>query len=172
MSDFEVLTPETVEQLRDAGPKDLVWLLADSHEALRVEVARLREDFRKYWTHCGEPEWYGDEERTWLRAALAGPSGGEDEYVDDDRGPNSNYQMFSREGNDACEALVQKIVAEGEAGKINRLTLHAAVRAGIKEISKKYLEVQDTEPDGEIPYQINERLCKPMRWVEYGRWTD
>lgn len=37
MSDQKVLTPETVRQLRDAGPKDLVWLLCDSHELLRHE---------------------------------------------------------------------------------------------------------------------------------------
>lgn len=40
-----------------------------------------------------------------------------------------------------------------------------------REIAKVHLEVGDTEPDGEICHQINERLCKPQLWQEYGRWT-
>ena len=92
--------------------------------------------------------------------------------AEDERGLYRNYQMYSREGNDACEALVQEIVTGGEAGTLNRLTLHHAVREGIKEIAKTHPEVHDTEPDGEIPHQINERLCKPQWWQEYGRWTD
>ena len=36
-ADIGVQSPETVKHLRDAGPQDLVWLLADSHELLRAE---------------------------------------------------------------------------------------------------------------------------------------
>jgi chromosome segregation ATPase len=40
----DVLTPETVAQLRDAGPKDLVWLLCDSHELIRGERDEARRE--------------------------------------------------------------------------------------------------------------------------------
>jgi MarR-like DNA-binding transcriptional regulator SgrR of sgrS sRNA len=89
----------------------------------------------------------------------------------EDRGPFDNYQMFSREGNDACEALVAQIVGDGQAGKVTRLTLDEAKEAGMKKIGETHLEVGDTEPDGEICHQLNIRLCGPLRWQEYGRWT-
>lgn len=44
MSDPEILTPETVKQLRDAGPKDLVWLICDSHESLRAALAQAERE--------------------------------------------------------------------------------------------------------------------------------
>lgn len=40
-SDIGVLDPATVKKLRDAGPNDLVWLLCDSHEALRATLSLL-----------------------------------------------------------------------------------------------------------------------------------
>jgi len=95
----------------------------------------------------------------------------EDEIKDDERGPNRRYQMYSLEGNDACEELVRATVKLGEMREITRLTLDAAVQKGIKEIAKTHPEVHDTEPDSQIPYEINERLCKPQLWQEYGRWT-
>ena len=95
----------------------------------------------------------------------------EEEVVEDERGPNSRYQMYSLEGNDACEAFVRAIVKLGEVGRITRLTLDTAVREGMKQISADYPEVFDTEPSSQIPHEINERLCKPQMWAEYGRWT-
>jgi hypothetical protein len=41
----DVLTPETVKQLRDAVPKDLLWLICDSHELLRAERDECRKAF-------------------------------------------------------------------------------------------------------------------------------
>ena len=90
---------------------------------------------------------------------------------DEDRGPNSSYEMFSREGNDACEALVTQLVADGNAGRLTRLTLNAAKETAVREVAEKHQEIHDTEPDGEICHQLNERLCKPLLWKEYGRWT-
>ncbi len=49
---YEILSPETVQQIRDAGPKDLIWLLADSHEALRERVAQ----FERHVETVIEPE--------------------------------------------------------------------------------------------------------------------
>jgi hypothetical protein len=89
----------------------------------------------------------------------------------DDRGPNAHYEMFSRKGNDACEALVQRLVDAGESGDLTRKSLEAARRAGQAEIAETHPEVHDTEPDGQICHQLNERLCKPQMWSEYGRWT-
>ena len=59
---------------------------------------------------------------------------------------------------------MEKIVEDGEAGKINRLTLHDAVMAGIKTIALTHPEVHDTEPDSQIPHEINKRLCEPQLW--------
>ncbi len=49
---YEILSPETVQQLRDAGPKDLLWLICDSHEALRERVAQ----FERHVEEVVEPE--------------------------------------------------------------------------------------------------------------------
>jgi hypothetical protein len=79
--------------------------------------------------------------------------------------------MFSRAGNDACEALVSAIVAAGLAGELDRKGLHAVKEDAQRELAVDFPEVNDTEPDGMICHQLNERLCKPQMWQEYGRWT-
>lgn len=39
-----VLTAETVKRLRDTGPKDLLWLICDSHELLRAHCEQLQQE--------------------------------------------------------------------------------------------------------------------------------
>lgn len=90
---------------------------------------------------------------------------------EDDRGPNERYQMFSRFGNDACEEMVAEVVAAGLAGSFDRRQLQARKEQGQNGVARRYPEVNDTEPDGQICHELNERLCKPMMWQEYGRWT-
>lgn len=55
-----VLTPETVQRLREAGGKDLLWLLCASHEALRAQrdEARRRADW--LWQDADEKQRHLD----------------------------------------------------------------------------------------------------------------
>lgn len=85
--------------------------------------------------------------------------------ADDDRGPNGRYQMFSREGNDACEALVVRVVEMIEAGKVNRSSLITVIHLEMREVEKTHDEVWDTEPRGQILWEVSKRGCEPQMWL-------
>lgn len=97
----------------------------------------------------------------------------EHETQQDSRGPNARYEMFSREGNDACEAEVAKIVAEVEAGKITRRTLREAYRRVLTAVAEAgHTEVHDTEPEWAIADEFTKRICRPQMWQDFSRWED
>jgi hypothetical protein len=150
---------------------DIDALREQAHKEL--EIARLMgpsDDIEVGWV--GYLEQLVNLTDEWIAFANTPATNAPHERDDwDDRLPESLYEMFSRGGNDACESLVQQIVADGFDGKLTRLTLDAAKEAAQKEVSQTYREVYDTEPDGRIAHEINERLCKPQEWDEYGRWT-
>lgn len=59
------MSDEAYSRLHDA------WHVEQERaEAAEALAERRLADLRTYWTHCGYPEWYGDEERAWLHAAL------------------------------------------------------------------------------------------------------
>lgn len=75
----DVLTTETVKALRDAGPKDLIWLICDSHEALRALAEQRGEALRNLiaWADGKVGDDFGTTEWESARAALA--DGGQQE---------------------------------------------------------------------------------------------
>ena len=62
-----------------------------------------------------------------------------------------NYEMFSEEGNQACQALVDKATAFIKSDKkVTPPELRKMISDGMKEIEKDHSEVWDSEP----PYHI------------------
>lgn len=81
--------------------------------------------------------------------------------------PFSAYEMFSPEGNTACEALVATVEevakrAFWEKTPHDREALISLIRRGVTEIALTHREVWDTEPIAEIALQINVRVFRPL----------
>lgn len=76
----------------------------------------------------------------------------------------TNYDMFSAAGNRAVAQMVDKIVRDGEAGKLLRPDLEKAVSAGLTKVSAKYGEAWDTAVRDVVYGQIDRRLCEPQGW--------
>jgi hypothetical protein len=76
-----------------------------------------------------------------------------------------NFEMFSPDGNKACQSLVKKLFKKIE-GK-TRLTeedVYKHIRDGIEEVAEKHEEVYDTEPGWHIQELVNKKLAE----VGYG----
>jgi hypothetical protein len=86
-------------------------------------------------------------------------------FAREDRGDHDNYQMYSKEGNDACEDAVAGIVRAAESMRGDeRLTRELVIdwiRNAHKAVRAMHPEVRDTEPASEIVYQVNVRVCGP-----------
>lgn len=88
----------------------------------------------------------------------------------DDRGENSRFQMFSKEGNDAVKTMCDEIVRQGEAGQVTRIGLAREIECQMDLVEKAgYDEIYDTEPQWAISDEISERLCKQMKWLPISR---
>ena len=67
-----------------------------------------------------------------------------------------DYAMFSKGGNKAVLQLVKRIIKKIKGKtKVTQKGLNAEISAELKKISKKYPEVNDTEPEMGIQYTIN-----------------
>ena len=116
LADVERLTAEIAEQKQAWWDQRNDWVVATKTnqeiidkavaraEAAEVLAERRLADLRTYWTHCGYPEWYGDEERAWLHAALT------------DAGPNATQTTERRLG-------MSEQTPQGEANVILRSLL-------------------------------------------------
>ena len=114
--EVERLTAEIAEQKQAWWDQRNDWVVATKTnqeiidkavaraEAAEVLAERRLADLRTYWTHCGYPEWYGDEERAWLHAALT------------DAGPNATQTTERRLG-------MSEQTPQGEANVILRSLL-------------------------------------------------
>ena len=78
-----------------------------------------------------------------------------------------SYEMFSKAGDYAVRRMVDKIVRDGETGKLMRRDLVAAVEAGTQKVSDSgHVEVGDTAVRECVWWEINRRLCRPQGWAE------
>jgi hypothetical protein len=90
-----------------------------------------------------------------------------------DRGENSRFQMFSKEGNDALKSMCDTIILDAECGKISRKGLaHEILHHCDMVQDAGFPEVWDTEPQWAISDELTERLCKPQMWLPIirGEW--
>lgn len=78
----------------------------------------------------------------------------------DDRGPHEQYQMYSREGNDAVAAMVAQVQAEALAHRMMRGGIVEALAKGMVEVRKAHPEIHDTEPEWEIVDVMNAFLAE------------
>jgi hypothetical protein len=75
-----------------------------------------------------------------------------------------SYEMFSTEGDAACDNLVVSTVIDIEGDKKQTLEgLTQRLQKGIKSISKKHPEVYDSKP----PYHIARRVNKALEEMGY-----
>jgi len=76
---------------------------------------------------------------------------------DDDRGPNAQYQMYTRAGNDAVAGMLAHAfdLVKSTAPRSYRQALKNAVREGQAQVAKTHPEVHDTEPEWAIVDKVN-----------------
>lgn len=79
------------------------------------------------------------------------------------------YQMFSSEGNQACEQLVARVAEEIQSGVLTRNTLPARITTLQGIIEGDFPEVTDTEPQYAIAAAVSE-ICKVQGWTPVERW--
>jgi len=82
---------------------------------------------------------------------------------DDDRGPHAHFQMYSRAGNDALEAVIAELAQDTKALLLlRRDDVLAALRTGLKGLDAAgHPEWHDTEPRWEIVDAVNFRVMDP-----------
>ena len=78
----------------------------------------------------------------------------------------SDYQMFGKAGNYAVRRMVDKIIHDGESGKLRRSGLENAIEAGLRKVAAKHREVYDTAVREIVLMEIDRRLCEPQGWKE------
>lgn len=77
---------------------------------------------------------------------------------------NRRYEMYSTEGNDACEAAVANIanVADTVSGSVTREEVKCLIQNAFKSVrAAGFGEVYDTEPQYQIVEEVNIRVCAP-----------
>jgi len=77
---------------------------------------------------------------------------------------SDDFEMFSAAGNRAVAAMVDRIVREGESGKLLRPGLEEEVERRMGVIAEKHAEVWDTAVREIVWGQIDRRLCDPQGW--------
>lgn len=67
--------------------------------------------------------------------------------------------MFSKAGDRACHSLVKKVIKKVNGNtKVTKDSLDAIISEGLKKIAEKHGEVNDTEPESNIEYNVNKAL--------------
>ena len=81
------------------------------------------------------------------------------------------YEMFTKSGNKACHSLVTKICKKIQGNKrLSKEEVLKMVVDGINKIAIKHGEVNDTEPEANICYQVNKELMRVGYGYEISRW--
>lgn len=80
-----------------------------------------------------------------------------------------DYEMFTDEGNQACQQIVERIKAEICSGVLTRNMLPERIQQLCVEVAQKHGEVWDTEPQANLADRINV-LCTEHGWMEISRW--
>lgn len=71
----------------------------------------------------------------------------------------SNYEMFTKAGNKACESLVKKVIRKIQSQqKMTAELITEMCKTGCKKIEEKYPEVYDSEPVYHIATCVNKAL--------------
>lgn len=71
----------------------------------------------------------------------------------------SDYQMFSKAGNKACESLVKKVIRKIKSQqKMTYELILEMCKTGCIKIAEKYPEVYDSEPVYHISVCVNKAL--------------
>jgi hypothetical protein len=70
-------------------------------------------------------------------------------------GPNEHFQMYTREGNDACAKLTQDLVTRAEEGRWRRAEVVTWLKNGMAILGLSHPEVHDTEPEWAIVDEVN-----------------
>lgn len=78
----------------------------------------------------------------------------------------TDYEMFSKSGNLSVSRMVDRIVSEGESGKLLRPNLEATISSRLADIATWHREVYDTAVREIVYCEINRRLCEPQGWKE------
>lgn len=93
-------------------------------------------------------------------------------YAENEYGPNSGWQCYTREANDAMETLFQQLVEDLVGGVVTRNMLPTAINARLNDLVKKLSEqggVWDTEPQYELADRLNPVLDE-LGCKEISRW--
>jgi hypothetical protein len=69
---------------------------------------------------------------------------------------SGRYQMFSDEGNEACDSLSKKVCKQIMDGELSLDETITGIKKGIDKIDKDHPEVHDTEPRAQFRYEIRE----------------
>ena len=84
------------------------------------------------------------------------------DWVSDDlvaeRGEHAGFQMFSRQGNDACALIVTDIAAGLEQAPQRREDIIARLQHGVRNVRKVHPEIFDTEPEWALVDAMNALL--------------
>lgn len=71
----------------------------------------------------------------------------------------SDYEMFTKAGNKACESLVKKVIRKIKSQqKMTHELILKLCQTGCKKIEEKYPEVYDSEPVFHIATCVNRAL--------------
>ena len=82
---------------------------------------------------------------------------------------SDRFYMFTPEGNEAVQAMVQRIVDVILAGHLRRTDLPQALRSGMRGVSQTaFGEVYDTEPEWAIVDAVN-KACAEVMWLPVSR---
>jgi hypothetical protein len=74
------------------------------------------------------------------------------------RGEHAQFQMFSREGNDAVAAMLTAILSDAVRLGPPRDVVIKAVQQGVRNLTARFPEVHDTEPEWAIVDAVNHYL--------------
>lgn len=72
-----------------------------------------------------------------------------------DRGEHAGFQMFSKEGNDACANMVLSIAQDVSNLGLQREAALILLKDGVKQVRQAHAEIHDTEPEWAIVDAIN-----------------
>jgi len=78
----------------------------------------------------------------------------------EERGEFAQFQMFSRDGNDAVGHMLLTIFEDAEQHDRSRDFVTGAVRQGVKMLAAYFPEVHDTEPEHAITDALNAFLSE------------
>lgn len=82
-----------------------------------------------------------------------------------------SYEMFSKAGDRACHSLVKKLTKKINGKlKVTKDELDEVISKEVDKIAQKHGEVHDTEPVGNIAYQLNKVLKENGYGFELSRF--